>query len=348
MSQSSNLTVKNKHTEKSNNYSSLKSVAWVPVACACMLYGQHAHSAGGCGSVCLPLESLDLDKAHIPENQYRIAFISEYAKFDNFREGSESVTNPGGNSAIITQQTLQVDYGFTQNWTASILIPYIEKKQQTNRFGKRVASGISDVSLFGRYELSSNAARRQGKSTTIGLGIKLPTGSIDEPNTSTLLPPAFQTGSGAYDLIPTASFFRAWGRGAIFGGLVWRIPLEENKRGYKFGQEFAANLGIDYPAPFISKNISLQISTSYLYANNDNDSNRILPARLRDGSKVLNTGGSFLDIVPGIRYKLSDEFTIQARFSIPVYQNWNGNRATNVGQVAPDITYQFTLIYTAI
>lgn len=347
MCQSSNLVIKK--PAKDNNespYGLFQNSVRVSVACACMLFGQFANAAGGCGSVCLPLEALDLDKAQVPDNNYRISLVIENADFDNFREGDSSVTNPGGNKAFITQSTLAVDYGISNKWTATVLVPYIRKKQVTNRFGTRVAEGVGDISIFGRYELLDRTHRAEGKSTSIGVGIKFPTGSIDEPNTTTPLPPAFQTGSGAYDIVPTASFYRSFGKGSIFGGLIWRIPLEENKKGYKFGQEVEVNVGADYPFPFLSKNLSFQLSASYLVAGKDDDSNTILPARLRSGSTVLNTGGKFLDIVPGFRWKMSNSFTLQARLSFPIYESWNGNRATNVGQVAPDVTTQLTLIYT--
>ena len=347
MCKASNLITRNTDSKQTcSRYSPFQLVSSVLVACACMLYAQHANSAGGCGSVCLPLEALGLDKTQVPRHQYRVALITEYAEFDNFREGSSSINNPGGNKAKITQSTLQVDYGITNRWTASILVPYIKKEQETKKFGTRIAQGLGDVSVFGRYELLADQYHAKSRSISVGLGVKFPTGSIDEPNTSTLLPPAFQTGSGAYDLIPTASFFHPLGEGSVFGGVSWRIPLEENKRGYKFGQEIELNLGTDYPSPFFSNKLSFQLAVSYLDAGRDNDSDLILPARLRDGSKVLNTGGNFLDIVPGFRYKISKEVTLQARFSIPVHENWNGARDRNVGQVAPDITSQLTLIYT--
>ena len=68
-----------------------------------------------------------------------------------------------------------------------------------------------------------------------------------------------------------------------------------------------------------------------------------LPARLRNGSTVLNTGGKFLDLTPGISWQLNPSTILQARLFLSVYQNWNGEASTNVGQVAPDITTQFVI-----
>jgi len=349
MCQSSNLKVRKNKIDINSHYSSLRSALWVCVTCACMLYGQYARAAGGCGSVCLPLESLDLDKVQIPIHSYRIALISEYAKFDNFQEGDESLPNNGGNIATIMQNTLIMDYGHSDKVTVSILIPYIKKEQQNNKFGTRVAQGIGDVSIFGHYEYLSLGQRLQGGSSSVGLGLKIPSGSINEPNNGSQLPPAFQTGSGAYDLVPTASFLRPFAKGSMYGGLIWRIPLEKNRQGYKFGQELELNLGIDYPATFISsKKLSVQLSVSYLTASHDSDNDSVLPGKVRDGSKVLNSGGNFLDVVPGFRLQLSNDFNLQARISIPLYEDWNGDRASNVGQVTASTSYQLTLIYTGM
>lgn len=347
MCQSSNLTTRSfKANNTTSTYGVISSAALVPVACACMLFAQYANAAGGCGSVCLPLDALYLDKSQIPINNYRLALTTEYAEFDNFKEGNSSIKNLGGNKAIITQTTLQGDYGLSNRWTVSMLVPYIRKEQYTNKFGTRVAEGIGDISIFSSYELLSKTKRMDGRSASLGLGIKLPTGSIDEPGNTVRLPPAFQLGSGAYDLIPTASFYQSLGKGAVFGGAFWKIPLEENKRGYKFGQEVEVNIGVDYPSPFLSKNLSFQVSATYLAAERDIDSEKMLPARLRNGSEVLNTGGSFLDIAPGFRWRFSKSFTLQTRFSIPVYENWNGKRSRNVGQVTQDLTSLVSIIYT--
>ena len=349
MSKQSSLNTQNTHKNQINSqFHNLRTSTCAVVACACMIYAQHSNAAGGCGSVCIPLEALNLDKAHIPDHQYRLSIINEYAKFDNFRAGDEDITNPGGNTATIRQTTFQVDYGLSKRWTASLLLPYLKKKQQTNRFGTRTAEGFGDISVFGHYNFTPLLSDPKALTTTVGLGIKLPTGSINEPNLVSLLPPAFQAGSGAYDLIPTASFYKSLGKGSVFGGLIWRIPLEKNKRGYQFGQEIELNVGSDYPSPFLSQSLSFQLSASYLYAENDKDNNNMLPARLRQGSTVLNTGGNFMDLIPGFRWKFNSSLTLQARFSIPVYEDWNGKKETNVGQVAPDLSSQLTLIYTGL
>lgn len=327
------------------SYSLLSSAMWICVACACMVYAQHAKGAGGCGSVCLPLEALDPERSSMLYKQYRILYSLEHANFDNFRAGDSDINNPGGNKAEIIQSTVFIDYGLSEKFTTSILIPYIKKEQQTNKFGTRIAEGVGDLSIFGHYEYMRQSIV-DVKSATIGLGIKFPTGSIDEPSSDNRLPPAFQVGSGAYDLVPTTAFYYKLSKGSIFGDIIWRIPLEANKRGYKFGQEIELNIGGEYMLPGLENKYSFLLATSLLHAEHDEDNESILPGRLREGSKVLNTGGDFVDLVLGLRVKVLKKLAVQLRFSVPIHENWNGNSATNVGQVAPDLTTQINVVYT--
>jgi len=348
MSKQSSLAIKFSETKQDNqSYLLLKTCLWVGVACACMLYGQYIRAAGGCGSVCLPLEALSPERTSMTKNQYRIAFSLEHADFDNFRAGDDDITNMGGNQAVITQGTLFFNYGFAEQWTASILLPYVRKRQQTNNFGTRIAEGVSDISVFTQYEYLQPSLSSK-RSATVGLGVKFPTGSIDEPSDSNLLPPAFQAGSGAYDIIPTATYYKSVNTGAIFGDIFWRIPLEENKRGYKFGPELELNIGYEHHLFSKTDRFSLLVGASLLHAENDKDNNGILPGRLRDGTNVLNTGGDFIDFVFGFRSQFSKQFSLQLRLSVPVYEDWNGDSENNVGQVAPDLTSQLNLVYTSL
>ncbi len=316
-----------------------------------LLHSQLAFAAGGCGSASLPFGAVD-SVSSSREGQFRIGSVTKYTDFNNFREGADAVTNPGGNRAIITESTLFVDVGLSKRWVVTALVPYIEKKQQTNRFGKRIANGIGDITLLGSYDAISSFSgggehSLSAQSLILGLGLKIPTGSIDEPGEKgvSLLPPAFQVGSGAFDLVPTASYYKNVGAIALLGGVVWRIPLEKNRRGYKFGQELELNVGGEYTLRAWDNNVTLMLSASYLYAQHDTDSEFILPARVRNGTKVLNTGGKFVDLVPGMRIRLSHRIGIEATVALPIYENWNGDRARNVGQVAPDWSTQIVLVY---
>jgi hypothetical protein len=316
------------------------------VMCCCLIAAQGVQAAGGCGSAYLPMNALSPDKDPLQGNQYQIGLTMQQARFTQFKEGDQELNNPGGNEAVITQSVLFLNTGIAEKITASLLIPYIRKQQQTNKFGTRVAEGIGDVSLFGRYEVISPLLN-QGPLVTAGLGIKFPTGSISEPNSATRLPPAFQVGTGSYDILPTASYSQNFINGLnVSANFSAKLPLDENRRGYTFGNELRLNAAVSRPLHNVLNGMSVSLGMGYLYAGRDKDSEFTLPGKLRDGSTVLNTGGRFVDVVPGLAFHLGNSFQLQASVSIPVYEDWNGKRATNVGQVAPEITSQLTLVYT--
>lgn len=300
---------------------------------------------GGCGSVCIPLESINPERTQIGENNLRFFATSEYGRFDTFREGGSAVTNPGGNEATVFLTTAFIDYGTVEHFTASLMVPFVNKEQMANKFGERVASGIGDLAVFGRYEVIASK-QQHGPSLSLGLGLKFPTGSIEEPDDQPRLPPAFQVGSGAYDLVPTISYYQAFSGGAVFGNSFVRLPINDNKFDYRFGREYEVHLGAKYPLPVWDGRLEVLGSVDFLHAEHDTDSGKNLPDRLRDGEQVLNTGGTFVDITPGIRFKFYRDSAVQVRFFIPIIEDWNGLRSSNVGQVATDLTVQFSMTHT--
>ena len=87
----------------------------VLVMCACMIAGQHARAAGGCGSVCLPLAATEQGQHLLRQNQYRVGLVTERAVFDNFREGNDDIFNPGGNKPILLKPPSSLITAFLKN-----------------------------------------------------------------------------------------------------------------------------------------------------------------------------------------------------------------------------------------
>ena len=159
------------------------------------------------------------------------------------------------------------------------------------------------------------------------------------------MPPPFQNGSGAYDVIPTISYYQGFSALSLFGSLFLRLSLEHNENGYKFRHELEIHLGVLYPLPVLDA-VQLLLAMDHLNGGRDEDSMMTLPAGIRDGMTVLNTGGVFTSVSPGIRWQVSPKVALTARVFLPVQENWNGARSRNVGQVAPDFSGQFVMLYT--
>lgn len=314
---------------------------------------------GGCGSGCVPIHSrqvdtktkTELDKKIIKKGKWRILSLSEYANFNDFYAETDHVDNAGGNRAKIGSSSLAIEYGLAERITTTLLIPYVHKEQETNRFDKRIGNGIGDIAFLGDYELFTQEDIYD-PSFSLGLGIRFPTGSIDEPgedrDSKPKLPPAFQVGTGAYALIFSSNFFKRFKYFNTSFNFNSRLPLEENKRDYRFGREYEFHARLSYPLPILEKRVELLIGFGYLHQDHDRDRGSNIPARMTSGKKVLNTGGDFLNFEPGMRFHVTENLSIDAQVGIPVFEDWNGDRnppdGPPIGQVRPDAIFNLTLV----
>ncbi len=305
---------------------------------------RQALAIGGCGTGHAPSETKETP---VKEGQLDISIFHSYGDYDNFLEGDSAVTNMGGNKAIIQETDLFLDYGVSERIKVSLLVPYVRKEQWTKKFGTRVAEGIGDMAIYGKYQITS-FQNPKSPLLFLGMGLKFPTGGTDEPSEGQQLPPAFQLGTGSFDLIPILSYYQRFDKYALFANMQYRISLEHNKRGYQFGQEYRARAGAVYLVPTQVVEVALIGALDYLYAGRDDDTESVLPARMRDGTTVLNTGGRFLNFTPGIRLGITQRLALLAEVSIPLLEDWNGDRSRNVGQVAPDFTVQVGLSYSIL
>ena len=214
------------------------------------------------------------------------------------------------------------------------------------RSGTSIKQTFRDhTAAFARYQFIQPCEHGEGPQLWLGCGFKFSTGRIDEPTGSPRLPPAFQVGSGAHDVIPTLHYFQTFEKFSLFGNYFSRIPIERNRIGYRFGQEHEIHFGVRRSVPQLCDKVALLLSLDYAKIYHDSDFGMTLPPRVRDGTLVLNTGGEFLNITPGVSFQIGQKTTAQARFLLPIYQDWNGQRNRNVGQVAPDFITQITLSY---
>lgn len=309
-----------------------------------------ALAQGGCGSACIPLEVIDPEQADVGGGTVRFSVATEFAKFHDFKVEDRTVPNPAMAEADLGSMTFIVDYGVSDRWTVSGFVPIVRKVQRNRMLGRRVAEGLGDVAVFGRYRFT----KPESSTSVVGsLGIKFPTGSVEEPGGGQpRLPQPFQAGSGAFDAVPAVNFFHKFTTFSMFGGVFARIPLEENKFDYEFGNEYEVHVGTLAP---VSSRIDLMGSLDFLHAEEDTDPMNTAPPPFHVGNTVINTGGTFLNITPGLRIVAGKRrrTVVQLRFSIPLHEDWNGDASVTAGplmqpagQVAPDLTIQLTVLQT--
>jgi hypothetical protein len=211
-------------------------------------------------------------------------------------------------------------YGATSDLALFGVVPYVDKSLDITQGGTRrtrSASGLGDISLFGRYTVF----RRDWPGRTFRVapfaGLELPSGDDDETDSFGRLPPSVQPGSGSWD---------------PFGGLVlsyqtldFEVDAQASYRAntkandFEFGDVARLDGSLQYRLwpPELGSGVP-----GFLYG--------VLEANLihRDknragGTNDSDSGGLSLFILPGLQY-VTKRWIVETGVQIPIFQDLNG------------------------
>ena len=206
-------------------------------------------------------------------------------------------------------------------------------------------SGWGDTKLSALYRFY----REDNKKAHVGLGLSLPTGSIDErdrtprpPNPSAGMPmPTFnvnqlpapmQLGSGTFDLLPSITFaqqFEDWSWGAQANGVI-RLE-DENSNGYRLGHVFETIGWASYNlADWIGLNAGLSYKNTGRLKGTQDNVGLNGPMGLNSVTTAFddNYGGDRLDAILGFNLVGTKGpfkgHRLAADVRLPVWQDLNG------------------------
>ena len=216
-------------------------------------------------------------------------------------------------------------YGITRDLALFGVLPYVDKNLDITVAGERrtrSASGIGDLTVFGRYTV----LRRDWPGRTFRIapfaGVEMPTGDDDESDAFGRLPPSVVAGSGSWD---------------PFGGVVATYQTLD----YEIDAQASYRVNTEANDVDIGDVARLDGSVQV----------RLWPRRLGDGVPgflygVLeanlihqgkneiggaanpNSGGTRLFLVPGLQY-VTKRWIIEAGVQLPVFQDLNGSALEN-------------------
>lgn len=211
-------------------------------------------------------------------------------------------------------------YGATSDLALFGVVPYVDRSLDITQGGTRrtrSASGLGDISLFGRYTVF----RRDWPGRTLRVasfaGLELPTGDDDETDSFGRLPASVQPGSGSWD---------------PFGGLVlsyqtldFEVDAQASYRAntkandFEFGDVARLDGALQYR--LWPRELGSGVP-GFLYG--------VLEANLihRDkdqfsGTNDPDSGGLSLFILPGLQY-VTKRWIVETGVQIPVVQDLNG------------------------
>ena len=154
-------------------------------------------------------------------------------------------------------------YGVTDELTVMGMAPYVQKSMKhVNRAGRHFSTktrGIGDVKISGLYKFYEHADANQSGTALLNFGVSLPTGSVDERDTTPLgyqkLPYPMQLGSGTVDPKLGLTYTHSHTDWSFGGQVSTVIRFGDNSENYRLGNEYNATT-------WISKTLADWISVS--------------------------------------------------------------------------------------
>lgn len=184
--------------------------------------------------------------------------------WSGLKQGSEDIGEPearmAGYSSLPAEMTmdmymLDVMYAVSDRLTLMFMPQYMSMDMTMHKYGAGMAmgepmtmshgtSGLGDTVITALIKL----ANYEGGSVHMGLGLSLPTGSVDETGPTGLVTHyGMQLGSGTYDLKPSLTWLGrtdSWSWGAQLSG-TYRLE-NENEMGFRFGNVFEGTGWLSY------------------------------------------------------------------------------------------------------
>ncbi|MGN6513215.1 MAG: transporter [Lysobacteraceae bacterium] len=212
--------------------------------------------------------------------------------------------------------TLGIDYSSGGDWGVNVALPYVDRDHATYPEGE-TALAKSHSSSFGDARV---LVRWQGFTPehNVGLqfGLKLPTGSHDVrfasgPEAGEPLDRGLQPGTGTTDLLLGAYRF-----GPMNQDWDWFVQgLAEvalgSRDGFRPGPALNLNAGVRYVANArVVPELQLNGRVSRRDTGMDADTD--------------NSGGTLLDLSPGVTVKVTDKLHLFGYVQVPLYQRVNG------------------------
>lgn len=191
--------------------------------------------------------------------EWMVGYRYMLMQMDGLRSGTDSLSTSevlGSFPVAPTDMTMQMHmlelmYAPSDEFTAMLMVPYhVRSMDHVTGMGGRFTTrsdGIGDVSLTGLYTFF----RTDDHDVHAGLGLSLPTGSVEERDATPMgpaqkLPYPMQLGSGTFDLLPSLTYTGqtqdvGWGAQARA-----TIRLGENSEDYRLGDRFTLTAWGEY------------------------------------------------------------------------------------------------------
>jgi hypothetical protein len=220
-------------------------------------------------------------------------------------------------------------YGFTENASVILTIPFLSKELDATTNGIRTSrgdAGLGDLLLLGKYRVYTRDYPQATSRLSIVAGTDLPTGQSGDADAKGKLPRDLQLGSGSADPLVGGAYTWQSLDDEWDASLTYTFNTTANQ--FEFGDVLAYTVGYQrrvWPITLPERGLYAQWNV-VLEANGQWEQQA-----KSHGGRLDNTGGHLLFLSPGVQVA-TKHFVIESSIQLPVLQNLNGN------QVEPDFT----------
>jgi Putative MetA-pathway of phenol degradation len=242
--------------------------------------------------------------------------------------GEDSVPDPLSQERIDRTAVLAAHWGARHDLQLSAILPYVDRSLEGDGGLDEESRGLGDAGLVAKWRFYRWDAPSKALNVAVMAGLELPTGSDDETDGGTTLPPDLQPGSGSWDpLLGLAATYEPgrWRFNAV-ALAKWNTP---NDDGYRFGNDFVAELEAGnrfwlepYPGPF------MRLDGRVRYFSEGRD---------QDGGAVPDTGGERASVGATLAFRPRPSLDFQLGYDVVVWEDVEGT------QLAHDSILAFTI-----
>ncbi len=284
-----------------------------------------------CCSAGVPLLG-SLELPAMPAGQWQFALTYERNTLQDVVAGSERLDD-SFRERIVNTMMLETSYGLSDRWSLSALVSMIQQRRSiqsplsSNIMDRLDTRGIGDAVVLLKYNVMPLTMSTQ-RELTLGAGPKIPVGKHDLRSNGILAPADMQPGTGAWDAVAWAYFYQGFlptTRLNVFGNVSARYT-GTNSFDYRFGNEFITTLSTSYRTDTF-----FNVSMSLRYRN-------VTPDQ-RFGEDIANTGGQWFMVIPGINFKIAQDWTLRTTAQLPVYRELNGTQLTTSYRFSVSLFY---------
>lgn len=314
----------------------VRQIAWVMLLLAMFLILPIGVSAQSCSCGGPPLLGA-LETSVTKSGQLDLSMTYEFASISDLVDGNQTLPDDIRDRTVNTG-LLQIGYGLSRTLSLSVLFSLLEQSRVTSlgsgqgEFLK--TNGVGDVMVTIRYAIWPVSVHYP-HSLAFGIGLKAPLGKSGLTNGGFLISADMQPGTGSWDMVLLTSggyTLSRQNRLALFGSGLYRLNGKNDRFGtgstnYRFGNELLFTLGLSHDATFrLTPSLALRYRSTKADRFNDQDQ--------------PNSGGEWLNLLPGVNVNVNSYLKARVSGQIPLYRSIDGV------QFSTSYTFAFSLFYS--